>query len=202
MSVQAAVRAAEWAGWPLGPAQLELLERFADWLIGEAVPAGGLGPNEAERMWSRHVGDSLLFAGGWPLSEPPQSVVDVGTGVGLPGIPLAILWPDSHILLTDRSGRRVDLARRAVRVLGLMNAEVVQVDAGRLRKEADLLVARAVADVDLVRQWVRHLVKPGGRAVVGGSWEERPAADPDFDVVEVPPWVLDRPVWLRIMAAA
>lgn len=126
----------------------------------------------------------------------------MGSGVGLPGIPLAVLWPETDVLLVDRAGRRVSLARRATRVLGLDNVEVVQADAGHLAAEADLVVVRAVAEPDEVRRWGGRLLRPGGRLVVGGSWEERPAAEAGFEVIEVPSEVLDHPVWLRIMAAA
>ncbi len=195
-------RAAAWAGWRLDQAQIERLDRYGRWLIEEAIPAGGLGPNEAERIWSRHIGDSLLFARGWDPPPPPREVIDLGSGVGLPGIPLAVLWPETDVLLVDRAGRRVSLARRATRVLGLDNVEVVQADAGHLAAEADLVVVRAVAEPDEVRRWGGRLLRPGGRLVVGGSWEERPAAEAGFEVIEVPSEVLDHPVWLRIMAAA
>jgi len=195
-------RAADWAGWPLNTHTRNVLMRYARWLVDEAIPAGGLGPNEGPRVVSRHVADSLLFAGGWPGPHSPASVVDLGSGVGLPGIPLGVLWPNSHVLLVDRAGRRVDLARRAVRVLELENVEVAGIDASRVASEADLVVARAAARLEQVSDWARRLLRPGGRLVVGGSWEERPEEHPDFEVVEVASSVLDRGVWLRIMAAA
>ena len=64
-SVEAARSAAKWAGHPLSDDSAELLEAYALWLEAEAIPAGGLGPREADRLWSRHIADSLLFAAAW-----------------------------------------------------------------------------------------------------------------------------------------
>lgn len=197
------LRAAAWTGWPLDRHQLQLLERYGSWLMGEAIPSGGLGPNEAGRIEQRHLADSVLLAGAWPPPDPPHAVVDLGSGVGLPGVPLAILWPRTRVVLVDRSGRRADLARRAVRILDLESVEVIQADAARVElSEVDLVVARAAAAPDEVFGWARRLLSPGGVAAVGGSWLEAPPVRPGERLVEVPPEVLDRPVWIRIMAAA
>jgi 16S rRNA (guanine527-N7)-methyltransferase len=196
-------RAARWSGWELDADQVGRLEQYGAWLRDEAIPAGGLGPNEADRIEDRHLADSLLLGGGWGQVAPPEVVADLGTGVGLPGIPLAVMWPNSRMVLVDRSGRRVDLVRRAIRVLGLRRVEVVQADAGEVALDpVDMVVARAVAGADHVRRWAERLLRPGGVAAVGGSWVEPPQPVPGESVVEVPAEVLDRPVWIRIMAAS
>jgi 16S rRNA (guanine527-N7)-methyltransferase len=194
-------RAAEWAGLNLEPDQRRLLGKFAGWLREEAIPAGGLGPNEANRLEQRHIGDSLLFAGAWRRPQPPADVLDLGSGVGLPGIPLAIAWPGTRVTLLDRAGRRIQLARRAVRVLGLDGVAVVQCDAARWAVTAEMVVARAVADPLQVVEWVRQAVQPGGIGVVGGSHLERPSALAGEEIATIPAEILDHPVWLRIMAA-
>ena len=53
---------AEWVNYPIGPQQVQALRRYADWLIEEALPAGGIGPDEGARVWDRHVCDALVFA--------------------------------------------------------------------------------------------------------------------------------------------
>lgn len=195
-------RAADWAGVRLEPAQRRLLEKYRDWLREEAIPAGGLGPNEADRLDQRHLADSLLFAGGWRREAPPSSVLDLGSGVGLPGIPLAIIWPQSRVTLLDRAGRRVQLARRAVRVLGLQGVAVVQGEAEAGDWQAQLVVARAVSDPATVLAWARRVLEPGGVAVVGGSHQEVPAVLVGEEIIEIPAEILDHRIWLRIMAAA
>ncbi|HJR91601.1 MAG TPA: RsmG family class I SAM-dependent methyltransferase [Acidimicrobiia bacterium] len=193
-------RVSDWTGWELDGQQLLLLRRYADWLVSEAIPAGGLGPNEGERVIERHVADALLFSAGWSPPGPPTRVVDLGSGVGLPGIPLAILWGDAEVILIERSGRRADLLRRAARVLGLANVAVRAEDAARVELEADLVVARAAADPGLVFEWGARLIRPGGRIVIGGSHVEPPVPMEGEVIRAVPAGILDHPAWLRMMA--
>lgn len=195
-------RAAAWAGWDLNDSQLHALQRYGDWLREEAIVAGGLGPNEAERILERHLADSLLFAGGWRRPRPPRSVADLGSGVGLPGIPLAILWPTATVYLVERAGRRTRLLRRAIRVLAL-EVEVVEADASRVDLAGiEMVVARAAATPAETLVWAGRLLASGGVAVIGGSHVERPQPCAGEEILAVPPEVLDRPVWLRIMAAS
>lgn len=195
--------AAGWAGWPLSDGQAALLRSYAEWLKREAIPAGGLGPGESERVMDRHLADSLVFAGGWPGTEPPVRMIDLGTGAGLPGLPLAVLWPHTEGMLVDRSQRKADLVRRAVRLLGLEGrVRSVQGDAARPQGRAPLVVARAVGPVALVAEWGRGWCEPGGTVVIGGSRRTPPPPEVGETIIEVPEGVLDRPAWLRIMATS
>jgi 16S rRNA G527 N7-methylase RsmG len=171
------------------------LERYRSWLVDEAVPAGGLGPNEVDRLGDRHIADSLLFA---TKLGNPGTVWDLGSGVGLPGIPLAISMPDTLFTLVDRSGRRVDLMRRAVRILDLANVKVEMVDLERLRGSVEAIVARAVASPEALLPVARGHLRPGGIALVGGSWVSPPRIA-GWETVEVGSLALDRPVWLLMM---
>ncbi|HEX5695086.1 MAG TPA: RsmG family class I SAM-dependent methyltransferase, partial [Acidimicrobiia bacterium] len=155
-----------------------------------------LGPNEVDRVDNRHIGDSLLFAAGF--SEQPAQILDVGSGVGLPGIPLAVVMPDTEFHLLDRSRRRVDLMRRATRILDLSNVEVIHGDIAEWTRPMDGIVSRASLSPETAVTVFARLLKPHGAAVVGGSW----AAKPDvvgFEPLEVPATVLDQTVWLLIM---
>ena len=191
-------RAARWAGLPLDPWQWGRLAEFGAWLVDEAIPAGGLGPGEGPAVYSRHVADSLLFASGWDRPDPPRSLLDVGAGVGLPGIPLAIAWPSSPVVLLERSSRRADLARRAVWMLGLDNVRVAGVQLEEWTARSELVVSRGVRSPGSLRKELARLVAPSGRVVVGGSHRSRPRA-PGFQVREVPVNTLGHPVWLLIM---
>jgi 16S rRNA (guanine527-N7)-methyltransferase len=203
-------RAAEWAGTPLHDSQLEALREYAEWLVTEAIPAGGLGPREGERLWGRHVGDSLTFAAGWG-DRPPDELLDVGSGVGLPGIPLAILWPDTLVTVLDRGGRRTRLLHRAVRILALPNVVVAQADVFAVADEWEALTFRgAVRPQEAVGLSARLLV-PGGTAVLGLSRRPEPpdrtrdltgiagALGLESSVRRVPAEILDGPAWLLIM---
>lgn len=203
-------RAALWAGSGLSAAQEELLAAYADWLCREAIPAGGLGPRESKRIWSRHLADSLLFASAW-RAGPPGEVLDIGSGVGLPGIPLAILWPQARLTLLDRGGRRVRLLHRAVGILGLSNVLIAQGDALAVADEWEGVVARGALRAPEVVGLSARLLCPGGTAVLGLSRRpEPPERTPELlgiaralglapELVQVPPEILDAPAWLLIM---
>lgn len=192
-------RAAHWAGITLAARQLDLLEDLADWLVAEAIPAGGLGPAEGSVVYSRHIADSLLFAAPWRSRQgSPPTVLDIGSGVGLPGLPLSICWPSSNVTLLERSVRRADLARRAVRLLGLENVEVASTQARQWKTAAELLVCRAVSSPDRLKGDLHRLLSPTGVAVIGGSHRSPPVFQ-GFSTLRVPSNILGNPVWLLIM---
>ena len=141
---ESVVRVLNWVGSSLKSGQWEQLQTFAEWLKDEAVGAGGLGPNEAVRVWTRHLADSLAFAFAWREVTPPARLLDMGSGVGLPGIPLAVLWPETLVTLLDRSGRRIDLARRATRLVKLANVDIQQGEVDGQRPGWEAIVSRAV----------------------------------------------------------
>lgn len=189
--------------------QHDALAAFAQWLVDEAIPAGGLGPREAERVWDRHVADSVAFAAGW--ETPPSEILDIGTGVGLPGIPLAILFPETTVTLLDRGGRRIRLLHRAARILGLTNVSIAQADAFSVADEWEGLTFRgSVTAPEAVGLTARLLGIPG-TAVLGLSRRnEVPERSRDLmgiaeamglapNLVEIPQGILATAAWLLIM---
>lgn len=189
-------RAASYAQLDLDESQSDLLERYGEWLATEGHRFGAIGPAEIERIDRRHLADSLLFA--IALADDCREVWDLGSGAGLPGIPLAIAHPETRFTLIDRSGRRFDLLRRAIRVLGLENCQAVQGDISDLEGPVDSIVSRASLPADQLGGIVTPLLSPGGVAVTGGSWRERPEVR-GWDTIEIPEDVLDQTVWLLIM---
>ncbi len=196
-------RAAAWAGVPLDPAKRDQLADFATWLVSEGAKAGGIGPDETDRIVDRHLADSLTFAAAWVTL--PQRILDVGAGVGLPGIPLAIVAPETAFTLVDRSERRCTLARRAVRVLGLPNVTVEQRDVDQMGTLWPGIVFRASLPPDRALTVAAPRLEPGGCAVVGLSRLPEPPSLPDpppgtvVDVLSTGPGVLDSPAWLLRM---
>lgn len=147
-------------GWRAEGADLELLARFARLLEQEALPAGAIGPSEASRLHDRHLHDSLGFAVAWQGEAAPEGLIDVGSGAGLPGIPLAILWPECEVRLVERSGRRARFLRRAARVLGLDSVSVVESGIEQLDPELAVgapIVMRAVFAPEAVPARLAHL---------------------------------------------
>ena len=179
----------------LDPHQVELMVRFADWLTNEALPAGGIGPNEADSLVDRHLLDSLAYL------EPIKglavpSLLDVGSGAGLPGIPLAITLPDTHVALLDRSGRRCQLAQRAVRILGIDNVEVVQGDVRDAVSGWSVVTARASLPPAALLPHLRRIAPT--MAIVGGSTRD-PVSATGYSTREIASRYLESPRWLLIM---
>lgn len=189
------LRIADASVFPVPDDLLDRLTRYRDWLVVEAIPAGGIGPGEASRVDTRHIADSLLFS---LVMEPSDQVLDLGTGVGLPGIPLACLMPETRFVLLDRSARRVGLANRAARVLQLDNVEVVQSEVRTWKQPAPVVISRATIPPEDLLSPLKTLVSPGGMAVVGGSWGEMPEVN-GYDVKEIGSAFLDHGVWILMM---
>lgn len=110
-------------------------------------------------MVTRHVLDSLAIL---PWVRGPR-LLDVGTGAGLPGIPIAIARPDVAVTLLDSNGKKMRFCRQAVIELGLRNATAVQarVEAFRPAEPPSTVTARAVADLSALVAATRHLLVSG-----------------------------------------
>jgi 16S rRNA (guanine527-N7)-methyltransferase len=112
-------------------------------------------------MVTRHLLDSLAIAG----LVHGDSLIDLGTGAGLPGIPLAILAPGRSVTLVDSNGKKTRFLREAVRVLGLANIRVEQTRAEDLRGQYDCVVARAFASLGEFLRVGGHLLAVDGVCV-------------------------------------
>ncbi len=104
----------------------------------------------------------------------------MGTGVGLPGIPLAILAPGVSFTLIDRSQRRCDLAARAVRILGLDNVTVECVDINDVDDEFDLIVMRASLTIHRAWEHFARLLSLDGQGVFGLTASGRPPGEAEL----------------------
>jgi len=136
-------------------------ERYAELLAGPGVERGLLGPNEVPRLWERHLLNSAAVA---TLIPGPCSVVDLGSGAGLPGIVLALLLPGVDVTLLEPALRRTIFLEECVAELGLGNARVWRARAEQAAGEltADVVTARAVAPLDRLAALALGLLKPGG----------------------------------------
>jgi 16S rRNA (guanine527-N7)-methyltransferase len=143
-----------------GPA-LGLAQRYAGLLAGPGTEQGLIGPRESARLWDRHLMNCAAVA---ELVPRPCSMIDLGSGAGLPGVVFAMLLPDSDIVLLEPMARRAAFLEECVRVLGLSNAVVrcarAEQVAGQL--QADVVTARAVAPMKRLAGLALGLVRPGG----------------------------------------
>ena len=199
-SLQYAVAAARWLGLELDHGQQTALTKYHEWLTREAIPGGGVGPNETTRLWSRHIADSLLF--GLAL-ESVDTCGDLGSGAGLPGIPLAIVHPEIKFSLVDKSLRRCDLLTRAIAVLGLTNCTVIHNDFGTVDRSWESIVSRAAMPLERLVIHVKRCLESGGSGIVGLTRTqpgrlEMPAHPPGLclAIVDIPDDILDTRVQL------
>jgi 16S rRNA (guanine527-N7)-methyltransferase len=135
--------------------------RYAGLLAGAGVERGLIGPNEVPRLWERHLLNSAVVA---ELVPRACSLVDLGSGAGLPGIVLAMLLPDSEVILLEPTLRRAAFLGECVTELGLANARVMRARAEQMAGElaVDVVTARAVAPLDRLAALALGLLKPGG----------------------------------------
>ncbi len=103
---------------------LPTIEAYAELLAGPGIERGLLGPSEAERLWERHLLNCGVVAELVPASA--RSLVDIGSGAGLPGVVLAVLLPGVSVTLLEPMARRADFLRECVEGLRLRNAEVLR----------------------------------------------------------------------------
>ncbi len=131
------------------------------------------------QMVPRHLLDSLAMQ---PFVRDLGTLADLGTGPGLPGIPLAIATPSLRVTLVESNGKKARFLREAVRQLGLANAEVAEsrIEAFHPQAGFDAITARALATLPQILALGGHLLAPGGRllAMKGVHPEEEIAALP------------------------
>lgn len=150
----------------------EELKRYVDILASRGLEWGLMGPREGSRLWQRHIGNSLALVD--PLPEG-VTVADIGSGAGLPGIPLAIARPDLQITLIESLKRRAEFLELAIEELGLDDRVVVlRGRAEDVTETFDVVVCRAVAPLEKLLRWTTPLFFPGGSllALKGESAED------------------------------
>lgn len=154
-------------GIHLGGRQLAMLATFEHELLDWNEKFNLTAIRDAEGVRAKHFLDAFSCSLAWK-DRPPLSLVDVGTGAGLPGIPLKILYPQMKLTLVESVGKKANFCRHAVGTLGLENVEVAQAraeDLGRMpehRERYQWAVARAVAGLPVLAEYLLPLVQVGG----------------------------------------
>jgi 16S rRNA (guanine527-N7)-methyltransferase len=148
--------------------------RYAELLAGVGVERGLIGPREASRLWERHLLNCAVLS---EVVPEGVSVCDVGSGAGLPGIPLALVRPDLEITLLEPLLRRTRFLQEAVELLGLDHVTVLRGRAEEVLgtfKPVHVVTARAVAPLDRLAGWGVPLLRPYGEmlALKGDTAEE------------------------------
>ena len=164
--------------------RLPLAQEYHDSLATDGSTRGFIGPREVPRLWERHILNCAVIE---QVIPEGATVIDVGSGAGLPGIPLAIARPDLHITLIEPLLKRYNYLNEVTENLGLDNVTVLRgrAEEGPIKKAvagADVVTSRAVAPLGKLAKWSLPLVRKGGEriALKGSSVHEeleRDAAD-------------------------
>ncbi|MEI6120315.1 MAG: 16S rRNA (guanine(527)-N(7))-methyltransferase RsmG [Actinomycetes bacterium] len=154
------------------------ISRYAQMLGTIGIERGLIGPKEGDRIWDRHIANCIPVT---TLIPQGASVVDIGSGAGLPGIVIALARPDTHLTLVEPLQRRVDFLNEVVLDLDLSSQiTVVRGKAEGFRGSFDVVTSRAVAPLPKLLPMVRHLIKSGGSllAIKGESAQAEIEATP------------------------
>jgi 16S rRNA (guanine527-N7)-methyltransferase len=122
---------------------------------------------DAAGIRTKHFLDSFSCVLAW-RANPPARLIDIGTGAGFPGIPLKIIYPNTQVTLVESVGKKAMFCQHIVRLLGLEKVEVIQAraeDLGQMREhreQYDWGVARAVANLRVLAEYLLPLVQVGG----------------------------------------
>src|SRR5690349_8025521 len=153
-------------------AALDRAVEFARVLATRGVEQGLIGPHEVPRLWDRHLLNCAVVA---ELIRPScRTLVDIGSGAGLPGIVLALVQPELDVILLEPMERRCRFLSECVAELGLANASVLRGRAEETRLRADVATARAVAPLSRLAELAAGVVRPGGMVL---AIKGRTAAD-------------------------
>lgn len=159
---------------PRPPDVIDRLRAYGDRLRETAAPRGLIGRSTVANLDIVHLADSLAAVPFIESHIPGGSgrLVDVGSGAGLPGLPIAIALPDLAVVLLESSSRRQAFLRETIEALGIANARVARAraeDAGRAprhRERYDLAVSRAVLPTSPALELCLPLVRIGGLSVL------------------------------------
>ncbi len=151
----------------LHPEQRALLDRYIELLLEKNAEVNLTAARDRRSLMQRHVGDALKLLD-VPELGAARSVLDLGTGGGLPGLPLAIACPDLEVILLDATSKKVAAVQGFIDTLGLENASAawgraeVMAHAPEWRQRFDLVVARAVAPLRTLLELAAPLCRPDG----------------------------------------
>ena len=134
------------------------IQRYAELLKGAGIERGLIGPKEGDRIWERHIANCIPIT---TLLPENVRLVDIGSGAGLPGVVIALARPDLKVSLIEPLQRRVDFLNEVVAELGIP-IEVIRGRAERVKKQFEIVTARAVAPLEKLITISWHMIPKGG----------------------------------------
>lgn len=143
----------------LSEQQIGLFEKFEKIFIEKNAMVNLVSRKDEENLEERHFLHSLGIAKHFDLSG--ARVLDVGTGGGFPGLPLAIVFPEGKFHLIDARRKKIDAVNDFIQQLGLENVKATHIRAEELTEQCDFVVSRAVTSLDRFTRWTERVIRPG-----------------------------------------
>lgn len=142
----------------LNPKQIDQLKQLASLYQFWNEQINVISRKDTEHFYERHVLHSLAIAK-IQRFEPGTEILDIGTGGGFPGIPLAIIFPESNFTLVDSIGKKIKVVNEVAQALGLENVVGIHERAEKINKTFDFIVSRAVTAIPAFLPWTRNKFK-------------------------------------------
>lgn len=139
----------------LEPEIMQKFEELEDIYVYWNSQINVISRRDMEHFYVHHVLHSLSIAK-FVSFTPGTTILDIGTGGGFPGVPLAIMFPKSNFLLVDSIGKKIKVVNEVIGALHLNNCEAMQTRAEDLDRKFDFIVSRAVKPLPIVFSWIRN----------------------------------------------
>ncbi len=179
-------------------AQGEALVHFAELIRRWNRFAKLVSRQDERRIHERHLRDSLSLVAVLAQLENPLRIADVGSGAGLPGVPLAVVLPDAHVTLIERSAKKSRFLQRVAMELGLPNVDVVCDDVVNVTAKYDVVVSRAVMAPDRLWPLAFRILRAEGHMVVLDRVRDTGAGPPVDSVEGFPGGIVTRRSWSQM----
>ncbi len=177
----------------LNPTQIEQFEKLESLYKEWNAQINVVSRKDIDELYVRHVLHSLGIAKVQEF-KPGSKILDVGTGGGFPGIPLAILFPETEFLLVDSIGKKIKVVNGVAQGIGLTNLTAEHMRAEKVKGEFDFIVSRAVTAMPDFVKWIKkksakkqnHELKNGILYLKGGDLTEELKDFPNYTLYDLP----------------